>query len=86
MDDDNIFSIHQGGKAANEEETLPQNDYYITDVDDEDYFGTGFCIFTTHHVAIMKDTGKGAIPVVVIPLLRIKSVELVEDDEVELPF
>lgn len=86
MSDDNIFSLHQGGKPANDEERLPQNDYCITDLDHDEYFGTGFVIFTTHHVAIMKDDGKGAIPLVVIPLGRVRAVEIVNDDETELPF
>jgi hypothetical protein len=84
--DDNIFSLHQGGKAANDEERLPQNEYVITDCDGDEYYGNGFVIFTTHHVAIMKDDGKGAIPVIVIPLGRVKACEAVVESEPELPF
>lgn len=94
MDNDNggnIFSMVNGGKngAAPVTETLPQNDYAITDMSGDVFFAHGFCIFTTHHVAVMLDDGKGkgAIPVLVVPLTNVKAVELDEDDDEEtLPF
>lgn len=86
MDDEqetnNIFRIVQGG--ATEEpssDDLPVNHYVITDIENDEFFGTGFLVFTSQHVAVMKETPKGAIPALVVPLNRVKSAELIEDDE-----
>jgi hypothetical protein len=88
---DNVmpFGAIQGGKQDTEQK-LPQNNYVLEDVNGDAYPATGFLIFTTQHVAVMKDTKDGAIPVLVMPLTLLKVAELVEeyvgDDEEELPF
>lgn len=92
--EDNIvkFGAIQGGKTETpaKEDDLPQNTYAITDVDGVTVFCDGFLVFTSHHIAVMKDLGdKGAIPAMVFPLSMVKCAELVEpgeDDTEELPF
>lgn len=83
-DDNNVFRFGavQGGKAAKEEEEkrIPENDYVVVDIDDQEWFASGFLIFTPHHLAIMRDTGEGAVPVLVLPILRVKASELVEPE------
>lgn len=83
MNDDNVFNLVPKGP---EEEKLPQNDYCLTNLQDEDYFAHGFLIFTTHHVAVMRDDGKGAIPVLIMPLSNFRVAEIVEESEEDLPF
>lgn len=80
-DNDNVFRLGsvKGGKDTTAEETIPVNDYVIMDLDGTEFFGTGFMIFTSHHIAIMKDNGNGAIPVLVVPIARVKAAELYED-------
>lgn len=81
---DNIshFGVVQGGKAADsEEDSIPSLPYVLEDIDNNQFFGEGFLIFTSQHVAIMKETTKGAVPAMVVPLNRLKVAELVEDDE-----
>lgn len=90
MDNDNIITFGQvkGGKTEAEAEKLPTALYTIVDIDDQEWDATGFCIFTTSHIAIMKETPQGATPVLVVPLHRVKAV-FIDDDEVgetELPF
>jgi len=94
MDDEqeptNIFKLGaiNGGKA--DEDTIPQNDYVVVDIDDIEYDINGFLIFTPHHLAIMTDQGKGAIPALVLPIGRVKTAVLAslldEDESGELPF
>lgn len=81
------FGAVDGGKK--EEDSIPENDYVVTDVDDIEYDVNGFLIFTPHHLAIMTDEGKGAIPALVLPISRVKSAvlaSLLVDDEGDLPF
>ena len=87
-DDGNIIDFAAARAGKKDAESIPENNYIITDIDNEEFFGTGFLIFTPHHCAIMKDFGKGAVPVLVIPLIRVKASEIVEDDEEneEIPF
>lgn len=68
------FGTVDGGKK--EEDSIPQNDYVIVDVDDTEYDINGFLIFTPHHLAIMTDLGEGAIPALVLPIGRVKSAAL----------
>lgn len=88
MDDDetnNVFrfgSVNGGKGGSDAESSIPINDYVLTDVDNQELYATGFLVFTSQHVAVMRDYGKGAIPVLVVPLDRTKYAELVEDDEV----
>lgn len=82
-DDTNVFKVVTGGKDANDK--IKSNEYLVIDVDDREYPAYGFLIFTSQHVAVMQDDGDGAIPALVIPLSRLKSAELIEDDD-EAPF
>lgn len=83
-DDDNVLTFGQikGGKA-DEDDGIPENNYIVTDIDGVEFPATGFLIFTPHHCAVMQDKGKGAIPVLVLPLLRVAAAEMVEDEEFE---
>lgn len=84
MDDQenkNIFSIVKGGATEEQDDNLPVNSYVIVDVDNEEYFGSGFLVFTSQHVAVMQETDKGAIPTLVVPLHRVKVTELIVEDE-----
>lgn len=89
-DKDNIFTMVPGSKlpgGPKEEDTLPVYDYIIVDFDGNEFPGAGFLIFTSAHVAIMKDNGSGAIPIVVVPLDRVKVAALASNlDQAELPF
>jgi hypothetical protein len=87
-DDNNVFRPFQtvkGGKG--EENSLPINDYVIVDIDNNEFYGTGFLIFTPYHLAIMRDRGGGAVPVICVPINRVKVAELDEEihDEVNNP-
>jgi len=89
-ENDNVFRFGaiSGGKAEEDEPRIPTNDYIITDMDNNELFGRGFLIFTPHHIAIMRDFGAGAVPVLVLPLGRIKAAELNEEEPEEsvIPF
>ena len=81
-EDGNVVSLVPSAK-----ETIPEVDYIITDVDGEEFYASGFLLFTSHHFAVMRDTGLGALPVLVLPLHRVRMAELVEsDDEDGAPF
>lgn len=83
-DDDNVvtFGAIQGGKKdADKNEGIPENDYIIVDMDDNEFPATGFLLFTSHHIAIMQDRGSGPVPVLVLPLVRVKASWI--DDEVD---
>lgn len=85
---DNTFRLITGGKT---EETpsvqpttniLPQNAYSIIDIDGNEHFAEGFLVFTSQHIAIMRDTGGGnGLPVLVMPLDQVRIAELLEDDD-----
>ena len=88
MDNDNVlqFGAPRNKTAPTEtgaEDGFPENNYVVEDIDGAEYFGTGFLIFTPHHCAVMKDFGKGAVPILVVPLIRVKVAEMVTDDEDE---
>lgn len=89
MDEDNVyrFGAVQGGKAADDKDGFPSNDYVIIDIDEKEYFATGFLIFTPSHLCIMDERGgKGPVPVFVMPIARVKWSEILEeDDETEQP-
>lgn len=86
-DDDNIISLGSitGGKAKQEEPETPENTYVITDIDGFEWEETGFLIFTSAHCAVMRESAAGALPLLVVPLARVKAAEILEDGE-ELPF
>lgn len=81
MEDDNVFKFGavKGGKE--DDDSIPTNDYVVVDVDDNEWTAHGFLIFTPHHLAIMRDEGKGAIPVLVMPILRVKAAGLDDRDD-----
>lgn len=88
MDDEqetnNIFRIVPGGATEDpSDDNLPVNSYVITTATGREYFGEGFLVFTSQHVAVMKETPKGAIPALVIPLTNVESAELIEDEELD---
>ena len=76
---DNIISF-QGGKK--DEKTLPSAKYCITTMQNEEVYGEGFLVFTTHHVAIMRDTGEGAVPTIIVPLVNVNFAEIIDDEEI----
>lgn len=79
-DDNNIFRL-VSDQVPQAEESVPVYDYFIVDTDGNEHFASGFLLFTSQHIAIMRDTDKGALPVFVIPLSNVKFAELAEDDE-----
>jgi hypothetical protein len=89
-DDENVFRFGEikGGKTEAKDEGIPVDNYRIIDIDNEEWTATGFLVFTPHHLAVMRDDGKGAIPIIVLPLHRVKAGGLVsdEDETEELPF
>lgn len=79
-----LISIN-GGKqnTTDETNTIPVNDYVITTMSGRELFGTGFCIFTAAHIAIMRDDGEGAVPIIVLPLSNVDTCEMIHEDEDE---
>lgn len=84
--DDNVLPFGKRQANSNNMSTtetgdgFPENNYVVVDIDNEEFYGTGFLIFTPHHCAIMKDFGKGAVPTLIVPLMRVKVAEMVEED------
>lgn len=85
---DNVFRFGSldGGKsgptAPPAEDGIPEFSYVVTDIDHNDFYADGFLIFTPHHLAIMSEIdGRGAVPVLVLPINRVIAAELVEDEE-----
>jgi hypothetical protein len=88
MDDDE--NVIQFGKAREEREAnevpagkdnnpFPVDDYVVVDIDNQEWYGTGFLVFTPDHVAIMKSGEKMAIPSLVMPIGRVKAAFLEEE-------
>jgi hypothetical protein len=73
---DNIVNL-----VPNTSQEIPVSDYCITDTNGEEFYASGFLLFTSHHVAVMRDTGAGALPVFVMPLGLVHVAEIMEDDE-----
>lgn len=88
MTNDNVFGIVQGGKGEAEDQKFPVNVYAIMDQDHTEHLHSGFMIFTSQHLAVMRDDGHGAIPIFVIPLQNVKYAEVLEEEEEqeEMPF
>jgi len=86
MDDDNIFQFGAIAGGKDDEPKFPSNDYVIIDIEDHEWYATGFLLFTPHHLAIMKTTSFGGIPSLVLPIGRVKAAELAEDGQEDLPF
>jgi hypothetical protein len=75
---DNIVSLVPGSK----EQSIPESPYVIVDNEDIEHYGNGFLIFTSHHIAIMKELpGLGALPIALVPIGNVKYAERLEDDE-----
>jgi len=73
-----------GQPTAPETPTAPMYEYLIIDTNYNDHYAEGFLVFTTQHVAVMRDEGaQGALPVLLMPLTSVFKVVLLEDDEVE---
>jgi hypothetical protein len=70
-----------GGQTQTDGDEYVTNDYVITDIHNVEFFATGFLIFTSQHVAIMRESDKGALPIFLMPLDKVHSVELIEDDD-----
>jgi hypothetical protein len=75
------FRIINGGKESTVESEYPMGYYVILDIDDQEYIDYGFAVFTSHHVAIMSDDGGGPIPVLIVPLTRVKACRLLEEED-----
>jgi hypothetical protein len=78
--------VVQGDKPANDQAAPPINNYIIVDVDGDEFCETGFLAFTREHFAIFADKGKGLIPVLSVPIGRVKAAFIdyeVHDDEVD---
>jgi hypothetical protein len=86
---DNVFTFGsvKGGKSEQDaDEGIPVNNYVVTDTTGSEWLSTGFLIFTPQHLAIMREVhpGKGAVPVLVMPIGNVQVAELIDDeDEVE---
>lgn len=83
-DDDNVFRFGavKGGKD-DKNESIPENNYVVTDIDNEEFYETGFLIFTPHHLAIMRDMGKGPVPALVLPIVRVKAAEIADESLID---
>lgn len=60
---------------------FPMNDYIVTDVNNREWYATGFLVWTDTHVGVMKSTDMGAIPALLLHNNVVIAVELYEDDE-----
>lgn len=85
-DNDNVvqFGAIKGGKET--EPGVPQHQYQIKDFDDEIHEAYGFIIFTPQHVAVMRDTPEGALPLMIFPLEHVKYAKKVDPAQLEIPF
>lgn len=81
MSDDNIirFGSVQGGKT--DDEKFPNHQYEIIDIDDNEFYAEGYLIFTSHHVCVMEDSDNGPVAALMIPLHRVKVVEIADVGE-----
>lgn len=87
MSDDNeetekkVFNIFQGGRTEQpeDEKQIPELEYVIVDQDNNRFDIKGFVVFTPQHLALMRDDGKGPIPILVMPLTNVKFAGLAKD-------
>lgn len=86
-DNDNIvqFGSIKGGKDEDNEAGVPMHHYQIKDFDDEIHEAYGFIIFTPQHVAVMRDTPEGALPLMIFPLEHVKYAKKIDPNQQELP-
>ncbi len=67
------------------ESDIPQHNYRIVDITGKEYDAFGFLLFTSQHVAIMRDSGEGALPILVFGLDKVQYAKILEDQP-ELPW
>ena len=81
-EDTNIFSIVSNNTPpAPADDLVPVYEYVITDTQHNEHFASGFLLFTSQHIAVMRDTPRGALPIFVMPLSEVYCAELLEDDD-----
>lgn len=78
----NASGVGDTGPQESDTDGIPTNEYVIEDINGNLHYAEGFLLFTSHHVAVMRDIGAGALPILVMPLDKVFAAELVEDDEV----
>ncbi len=85
-DGSTTFRLITGGKTTEgpPQPALPQNAYVVVDINGDEHFHEGFLVFTSQHVAIMRDTPTGGLPVFLMPLDKVFAVEFLEDDPDEV--
>jgi hypothetical protein len=90
MNDDNNNIIQLVSKSTNTtveaDMATPVHDYAIYDIGGLTHLATGFLLFTSHHVAVMRETPHGALPVFMLPLTELRFVKLTENNEEDAPF
>lgn len=72
MDDNIIHFDNAKSKSTKGPTEVPQHQYVLVDIDNEEFTEFGFLIFTAQHIAVMHEKGEGAVPVLVMPLHRNK--------------
>jgi len=79
IDDKPIFSIVPKEPKVETVNDKSDNEYVIEDIDGNTYWGEGYLIFTSHHVAIMRGDDEGTVPVMVVPLARVKVASMIDE-------
>ena len=83
---DNVLQFGAPNNKTGSSETgdkFPEYNSVVVDFEGVEFYGRGFLIFTPHHCAILTDFGNGAVPVLVVPLIRVKVAEMAADEEDE---
>lgn len=80
---DNVIRIVSSNEDTTAN-TIPQSDYRLNFVNGEFAQAYGFLVFTSQHVAIMRDEGTGAIPILVAPLGTVQYANIVEAENVDV--
>lgn len=83
---DNVIRIVSSNDDETVNPTIPQYEYRLNFTNGEYAQAFGFLVFTSQHVAIMRDNGEGAIPILVSPLGTVQYANIVEETNEELPF
>lgn len=83
MDDEketenNVFRIVSNKDTQPETNELPVNTYRLIDINGYSEDWVGFLVFTSQHVAVMREQGSGAIPLAVMPLNMLHRAVIVE--------
>jgi len=80
-DNNNIFTLVAQANSQEAKPSIPEYDYEILNRDGQSFIHRGFMLFTSQHIAIMRETDVGALPIFVIPLDQVAFAEIIEDDE-----